>query len=69
MVAAPTGEFFDAGWPDLRISARDSRAKFTDLARQSMDRFFQMKGLRAFEFASGGLRLVAEPPDAQGTAR
>lgn len=50
-----TDDFLDTGWPDLHISPRDSRPKFTDLARQAMDTFFLAKGLQSFEMASGRL--------------
>lgn len=50
-----TRDFLDTGWVDLRIEPRDSRPKFTDLARRSLDRFFERKGLRSFELSSGRL--------------
>ena len=55
-----TDDFLEDGWPDRHILARDARAKFTDLARQSLDAFFQAKGLQPFEIASGRGRLVAD---------
>jgi hypothetical protein len=48
-----TSAFLEAGWPELRLAARDARPKFTDLTRQGLDRFFQDKGLKPFEVASG----------------
>ena len=39
----------------MHLAARDARAKFTDLVRQSFDGFFQAKGLKSFEIASGRL--------------
>lgn len=39
----------------MHLAARDARAKFTDLVRQSFDGFFLAKGLRSFEIASGQL--------------
>ncbi len=50
-----TDDFLEMGWSDLHISARDTRAKFTELARQGMDSFFRTKGLQSFEVASGRL--------------
>lgn len=50
-----TDEFLDEGWPDRHILTGDARAKFTDLARQALDGFFQAKGLQQFEIASGRL--------------
>jgi hypothetical protein len=50
-----TDEFLENGWPDLHIAPRDTRAKFTDLVRQSMDAFFRANELRSFEVASGRL--------------
>jgi hypothetical protein len=51
----PIEDFLENGWPDLRLSVRDARANFTDLARQGFDGLFQARGLRSFEFASGRL--------------
>ncbi|MFZ3354608.1 MAG: toll/interleukin-1 receptor domain-containing protein [Xanthobacteraceae bacterium] len=48
-------DFLERGWPDLHLAARDARAKFADLVRQSFDGFFLAKGLKPFEFASGRL--------------
>jgi hypothetical protein len=62
-----TEDFLDAGWPDLHLAARDARAKFTDLVRQSFDGLFLAKGLRSFEIASG--RLVWWPTVAQATLK
>ncbi|MGE0677734.1 toll/interleukin-1 receptor domain-containing protein [Pseudolabrys sp.] len=50
-----TDVFLEKGWRDLNIAVRDSRPKFTDLARQGMDAFFLAKGLESFELASGHL--------------
>ena len=50
-----TDRLLDDGWPDLHLEVRDVRAKFTDLVRQSIDGFFQARGLRSFEIASGRL--------------
>jgi hypothetical protein len=50
-----TDDYLDHGWSDLHLAARDARAKFTDLAQQSFDGFFQVKGLNSFEIASGRL--------------
>jgi hypothetical protein len=44
-----------------------TRAKFTDLVRQAMDGFFQVKGLRSFKVASG--RLVWWPTAARATLK
>jgi hypothetical protein len=60
-----TADFLDEGWPDLRIFARDGRAKFTDLVRRGLDNFFEAKGLECFEFASG--RLAWWPTAARAT--
>ena len=62
-----TDDFLELGWSDLRISARDTRAKFTDLARQGMDSFFRTKGLQPFEVASG--RLAWWPTAALATLK
>ena len=62
-----TDDFLETGRPDLHISARDTRAKFTDLARQSMDSFFRTKGLQSFEVASG--RLAWWPTAALATLK
>jgi hypothetical protein len=48
-----TDQFLEEGWLDRQILTGDARAKFTDLVRQSLDRFFQAKGLQPFEIASG----------------
>jgi hypothetical protein len=50
-----TDGFLDEGWPHFHLAARDARAKFTDLVRQSFDGFFLAKGLKSFEIASGRL--------------
>jgi hypothetical protein len=50
-----TNDFLHEGWPDLHLAARDARSKFTDLARQSFDRFFLAKGMKSFEITSGRL--------------
>jgi hypothetical protein len=63
----PTDEFLDNGWPDLHISPRDGRPKFTDLTRQAMDAFFLARGLQSFELASG--RLAWWPTAAQATLK
>jgi hypothetical protein len=60
-------DFLDEGWPDRRILTGDARAKFTDLARQALDGFFQTKGLQAFEIASG--RLAWWPTAARATTK
>jgi hypothetical protein len=60
-----TDAFLNEGWPDLRIFARDARAKFTDLVRRGFDGFFEAKGLQCFEFASG--RLAWWPTAARAT--
>lgn len=62
-----TDDFLDTGWPDLHLAARDARAKFTDLARQSLDGFFQAQGLKSFEIASG--RLAWWPTAAKATLK
>jgi TIR domain len=62
-----TDEFLDSGWPDLHISPRDGRPRFTDLARQTMDAFFLAKGLQSFELASG--RLAWWPTAAHATLK
>jgi hypothetical protein len=59
--------FLDEGWPDLHLSVRDARPKFTDLARQSLDAFFLAKELKSFEIASG--RLAWWPTTARATAK
>jgi len=51
----PTDLFLEDGWRDLNLAVKDSRPKFTNLTRQSMDAFFLAKGLRSFELASGHL--------------
>ena len=66
-VECETGAFLNMGWPELRIAVRDARAKFTDLVRQSMDHFFQSKGLKSFEIASG--RLAWWPTAARATLK
>jgi TIR domain len=62
-----TDDFLDEGWPDLHLVLRDARAKFTDLARQSFDAFFQAEGLKSFEIASG--RLAWWPTAANATLK
>jgi len=62
-----TDDLLDTGWPDLHLAARDARAKFTDLARQSLDRFFQAQGLKSIEIASG--RLAWWPTAAKATLK
>ena len=62
-----TDDFLDTGWPDLRLAARDARAKFTDLACRSLDGFFQAQGLKSFEIASG--RLAWWPTAAKATLK
>jgi hypothetical protein len=60
-----TDDFLNKGWPDLHLAARDARAKFTDLVRQSFDAFFLRKDLKSFEIASG--RLVWWPTASRAT--
>jgi hypothetical protein len=48
-----TDDFLEGGWPNHHIRVGDGRARFTDVARQSLDAFFQAKGLRSLELASG----------------
>lgn len=62
-----TDDFLEDGWPDRHILARDARAKFTDLARQSLNSFFQARGLQPFEIASG--RLAWWPTAAHATTK
>jgi hypothetical protein len=62
-----TDDLLDTGWPDLHLAARDARAKFTDLVRQSFDGFFRAKGLKSFEIASG--RLAWWPTAARATLK
>jgi hypothetical protein len=62
-----TENFLNDGWYDLHLAARDARAKFTDITRQSFNGFFQAKGLKSFELASG--RLTWWPTSAHATLK
>lgn len=62
-----TDNFLEAGWPNRHILVGDARAKFTDIARQSVDAFFQGKGLHSFEVASG--RLAWWPTTGRATLK
>ena len=64
-----TDDFLEAGWPDRHILVGDARAKFTDVARQSLDAFFQAKGLQSFEVASGRSRLAWWPTAGRATVK
>lgn len=57
-----TDDFLDEGWPDLHIAGRDARAKFTDLAGQSLDCLFLalFSGLRGLSHGSTPI-LVRRP--------
>jgi hypothetical protein len=62
-----TDDFLDEGWPDRHVLIGDARAKFTDLARQALDGFFQAQGLQPIEIASG--RLAWWPTAARATTK
>jgi hypothetical protein len=50
-----TETFLDGGWPEQNIREGDARRKFADLARRSLNNFFDEKGLLPFEVADGHL--------------
>jgi hypothetical protein len=73
--------FLQEGWSELNLLVRETRSKFSDIVRRSMDAFFLIKGLEAFEFASEQLawwptaghasvrRLGFRWPDGSGGSR
>lgn len=47
--------FLSKGWRSQHLAPKDCRPKFTDIVRRALDAYFDSKGLRSFEYASGRL--------------